>query len=222
MTLTELRDLCQNNGLPVNADELERIERFANLLIDWNQKINLISRKDEENVLGRHILHSLTLRMPAVCDYEFNGKRAADVGTGGGLPGIPLRIVTPELEITLIDSIQKKIAADNDMIARLGLSTIRAIAGRAEEIARQPEHSARYDVIVSRAVAPLEDLLKWTRGLLKPHGTLFSLKGGDLAAEVERAKRLSYVKTVDVRPLTLRGYDAFEKEEKKLVRVELQ
>ena len=222
MTITELRELCRKNGLELTDAQATLLERYARLLLEWNQKINLISRKDEENVLERHILHSLTLRMPALCVYDFAGKRAADIGTGGGLPGIPLSIVTPNLEITLIDSIQKKIAADSDMISRLDLNGIGAVAGRAEELAKLPKFAFRCDVIVSRAVAPLEDLLKWTRGLLKPHGTLFSLKGGDLEEEVARAGRLSYVNAIDVRPLTLDGYDAFEREEKRLVRVDLK
>jgi 16S rRNA (guanine527-N7)-methyltransferase len=143
-----------------------------------------------------------------------------DIGTGGGLPGIPLRIVTPSATVTLVDSIQKKIMVCNDIIEGLGLRGIRAIHGRAEEIARQKEHYRTYDVVVSRAVAPLDDLLKWTHDLLRLGGTLFSLKGGDLTEEIERSKKLKYVRSVQEVPLALQGYDDFLTEGKKLIRVE--
>lgn len=221
MTSKELAALCKSNGLEISTESQALLEQYVIFLIEWNQKINLISRKDEANVFERHVLHSLTLRMPAISSYDFTAKRVIDVGTGGGLPGIPLRIVTRDLDITLIDSIQKKIVADNDMISRLGLSRIRAVAGRAEELAKLPEYSGRADAVVSRAVAPLEELLSWTRGHFKPGGTLFSLKGGDLTEEIKRAERLSFVKQIDVRPLALSGYDAFEREGKKLVQIDL-
>lgn len=221
MTLKELAFVCQQNGVSLSDAEAGELHRFAKLLLDWNAKINLISRKDEAHILDRHILHSLTLRMPGICDYDFANTRVLDLGTGGGLPGIPLKIVTPTLEITLVDSIQKKIAACNAMTSELGLSGIRAVSGRAEELARLPEHAHRYDVIVSRAVAPLEDLVKWSRGLLKPGGTLFSLKGGDLSIEIRSAERIKTIQSIHLRSLYLTGFPDFLREEKKLVRVEL-
>ena len=230
MTISELTDVCARNGLPIGPEERALLEHYASLLANWNSKINLISRKDEAHILDRHILHSLTLRMPAICDYDFGGKRALDLGTGGGLPGIPLKIVTPSLDITLVDSIQKKITACQAMISALPIPLpqaaeiggdfgIHAICGRAEELAKQPANSHQYDVIVSRAVAPLEDLVKWSKGLLQPRGVLFSLKGGELREELERAKRVKVVGTIELKALDLIGYSEFLKEEKKLVRV---
>ncbi|HWF43457.1 MAG TPA: 16S rRNA (guanine(527)-N(7))-methyltransferase RsmG [Candidatus Kapabacteria bacterium] len=210
------------NGLELSGDRASILFRYCELLRSWNARINLISRKDEENILARHILHSLVLRMPAICDYDFTDKRVADIGTGGGLPGIPIRIVTPSISMTLIDSVQKKIAACQDMIGQLGLSDTQAVAGRAEELAKLPEFAGGFDAIVSRAVAPLEELIKWTQGLLKPSGMLFSLKGGDLNEEIKRANRLSYVASVEEIPLALNGYDEFSREGKKLVRVQLK
>src|SRR3954462_13670546 len=127
MTIEELHVICAANGLTLSETELSLLSRYAELLREWNAKINLISRKDEENIVSKHILHSLTLRMPTICDYDFANKRIADVGTGGGLPGIPLKIVTSSLDVTLIDSIQKKIMACNEMIASLQLSNTCAI-----------------------------------------------------------------------------------------------
>jgi 16S rRNA (guanine527-N7)-methyltransferase len=221
MSLNELGELCGLNGLVLDGPKLHLLERYAALLIDWNSKINLISRKDEQNVLERHLLHSLTLRMPKLCSYDFTGKRIVDVGTGGGLPGIPLRIATTDLQVTLLDSIQKKIVADNDIVERLGLKDVSAVCGRAEELATDVRHARKYQAVVSRAVAQLDELVGWSRGLIAPGGMLFSLKGGDLTEEINRTERLSYVKRVEVTGLALSGYDGFFREDKKLVSVEL-
>ncbi len=223
--MTEFRTICSANGLPLDPVQDLEIERYATLLAEWNSKINLISRKDEAHILDRHILHSLVLAMPGmsdhpICDYDFRNKRAIDIGTGGGLPGIPLKIVIPSIDITLVDSTKKKIASVNEIIAELGLTGIRAIAARAEDLAKFPEHAAAYDVIVSRAVAPLEDLANWSRSLLKPFGVLFSLKGGDLSEEIRRANRLKSIASIEIKPLDLHGYSEFVREEKKLVRLD--
>lgn len=219
MTLAELASICHDNGLALDEGQQSLLAQYAHMLAEWNAKINLISRKDEENILERHILHSLTLAMPDVCHYDFRDKRAIDVGTGGGLPGIPLKIALPTADITLLDSIQKKIVACNDMIVSLGLRGIRATVGRSEDVAKMSEHAHAYDAVVSRAVAPLDDLVKWTRGLLKPGAVLFALKGGDLAEEIALAGKMKGVKSIDVQPLELKGYSGFLSEGKKLVRV---
>ena len=219
MNIPELLKICVANGLTISNEEAEAIAAYAELLQKWNSKINLISRKDEEHILGSHILHSLTLRMPTVCDYDFTNKKVADLGTGGGLPGIPLKIVTPTIERTLIDSIQKKIVACSDMISELGLTGIPAICGRAEELARKPEHAHVYDAVVSRAVAPLDDLAKWSKGLLRSSGILFALKGGDLEEEIIRTRKLKFIKNIEEKPLGLIGYDGFANDGKKLIMV---
>lgn len=207
------------NGLVLNEGQLQRLERYARLLVEWNAKVNLISRKDEANVFSRHILHSLTLAMPSVTQPAIpEGAHVFDLGTGGGLPGIPLKISRPDLTLVLCDSIQKKITAVSAMIVELKLSGISAVCGRAEELAKSSE---KFDVIVCRAVAPLEDLVKWTRTITKPHGYIYALKGGDLSDEVMRAERLSVVQSITVKPLVLAEFDEFVIEEKKLAVVEL-
>ncbi len=219
MELSELLTICGANGLFISNEEAEMLAACAEILRQWNAKINLISRKDEDHIFDSHILHSLTLRMPEVCNYDFMNKRVADLGTGGGLPGIPLKIVTPTAEMTLIDSIQKKIAACKDMISGLGLSGIRAVCGRAEELARKKEHAHVYDAIVSRAVAPLDELASWSKGLLKQGGILLALKGGDVKEEIIRTERLKFVSSVEEKPIELNGYDGFAKDGKKLISV---
>src|ERR1019366_5886005 len=100
MSPHELIIICQDNSLTVTAGESKNIARDVEVLAEGNSKINLISLNDEAHILDRHILHSLVLAMPAICDYDFRNKRALDIGTGGGLPGIPLKIVMDSLDMT--------------------------------------------------------------------------------------------------------------------------
>lgn len=221
MTIDELGKVAEQNGLILSVKELAQLGRYAELLKEWNGKINLISRKDEENILERHVLHSLTLLMLGPWSTQDLGSRVLDVGTGGGLPGIPFAIARPNDTITLLDSIQKKITACQAMIAELGLNHTNAVAMRSEDFARSNPHG-KFDVILTRAVAPLSDLLRWTSRLRAPQAVLFALKGGDLNEEIELARKNILVQTVQAYPLRLEGYDGFEKDQKQIVRVDFR
>ncbi|HET6511437.1 MAG TPA: 16S rRNA (guanine(527)-N(7))-methyltransferase RsmG [Candidatus Kapabacteria bacterium] len=213
-------ELLSRNGLETSEDQRAKLAQYAKLLIEWNQKVNLISRKDEENVLSRHVLHSLSLAMPQSMDSEFEeGSIVLDIGTGGGLPGVPLAIVRPDCTFRLVDSIQKKITAVSEMIAQLGLTNIQALAGRAEEMRKQKKLTPNFDGVVSRAVAPLDELVGWTKNLIKPGAFLYSLKGGDLSEEIARTKRMSVVAGVTSWPIELTDYDEFASEGKQIVKV---
>jgi len=217
MTIEQLAEICGRNGLSLSSSQLDQLSQYGELLRETNQKVNLISRKDEENIFEKHILHSLTLAMPAVVGFEFNqGEKIFDIGSGGGLPGIPVKIVRNDLTITLCDSIAKKMIAVQEMIGGLPLTGITTIIGRAEESAKKPQHKGRYDKIISRAVAPLDELVGWTRDLLKPNGMLISLKGGDLSEEIKRTTGAKIISVIE-RPLALQGYDGFLTEEKKAI-----
>jgi len=223
MTLDELSAIARANGLDLSREQLDALWGYATLLKEKNQGVNLISRKDEENILDKHILHSLCIAMPQVAGFSFPlGARAFDIGAGGGLPGIPLKIVRPDLTVVLCDSIAKKMHATNVFIAALGLVNIRGVVGRAEDLAKGPEHRRQYDVIVSRAVAPLDELLMWTKDLTKPGATMLALKGGDIGAELEQARKMKNVQTVTESLLGLAEYPAFGSDEKKIVRVLLR
>ncbi len=219
MELAELITICLANGLPIENEQANQLAHYVELLRQWNSKINLISRRDEDQIIQSHILHSLVLRMPTILDYDFTAKKVADLGSGGGLPGIPIKIVTSALQVALIDSIQKKIVACNDMIDELGLTGIRATWGRAEELSRASEHAHKYDAVVSRAVAPLDELARWSKGLLNSGGILFALKGGDLHEEIARTRKMGFVKNIEEKLLELSGFDEFDKDEKKLITV---
>jgi 16S rRNA (guanine527-N7)-methyltransferase len=167
----------------------EQRERFAALdalYHDWNAKINVISRKDIDNLYEHHVLHSLGIA--EIIRFR-PGTRIMDLGTGGGFPGIPLAIMFPEAQFHLVDSIGKKIRVCNEVIAALGLTNVTTQHARAEEV------KARFDFIVSRAVMPLADLVKIAqRHIAQPsHNALpnglIALKGGELEHEAAAVRR---------------------------------
>ncbi|MDR1457800.1 MAG: 16S rRNA (guanine(527)-N(7))-methyltransferase RsmG [Puniceicoccales bacterium] len=154
----------------LEESQLHRLVEYSKLLGEWNEKINLISRKDIQNVIDRHIIPSLSI---SAVESFTRGEDVLDIGTGGGLPGIPLAIVCRETRFTLMDSVGKKIIAVNDMVKRLNLQNVKTINIRAEDF------FDRFDKIVGRAVTNLADFLKYSKKLLKPNGKIFYLKGGD-------------------------------------------
>ncbi len=151
------------------------------LYADWNQKINVVSRKDIDELYMRHVLHSLGI---AKIQEFLDGSEVLDVGTGGGFPGVPLAILFPNVHFTLVDSIGKKIKVVDEVVAGLGLTNVSTINSRVEEVPHQ------YDFIVSRAVAAMPTFTHWVKGKIKKesiherrNGILY-LKGGDLEEEL--------------------------------------
>lgn len=156
----------------LHPEAVERLGRLGAIYGDWNQKVNLISRKDMDQFYIRHVLHSLTLMR----FYDFHeAQQVMDLGTGGGFPGIPLAICFPETNFLLVDSIRKKIHVVEDVIDQLGLVNAAAQWTRAEEI------DENFDMVVTRAVAKTAKLIQWTRKKTKH---LLALKGGDLFEEI--------------------------------------
>jgi 16S rRNA (guanine(527)-N(7))-methyltransferase GidB len=164
----------------------EQFHRMYSLYLDWNSKINVISRKDTEQLYTRHILHSLAIAK--IAPFK-PGTRVLDVGTGGGFPGIPLATLFPEVRFTLIDSIGKKIKVVEDVAAQLGLQNVTAIHGRAEEL------KGNFDFVVSRAVTEMQAFLPWVWDKITPGGNnditngILYLKGGDLEAELDATRK---------------------------------
>lgn len=160
-----------------------QFEKLNELYQDWNLKINVVSRKDIDELYLRHVLHSLGIAK--VMEFE-PGSKVMDVGTGGGFPGIPLAILFPETQFHLVDSIGKKIKVVNEVVAGLGLENVNTTHGRVEEV------KDTYDFIVSRAVAQMETFVRWVKGRISKqqnhelrNGILY-LKGGDLSEELKR------------------------------------
>lgn len=169
----------------LTEEQRTQFERLEALYQDWNQKINVVSRKDIDELYLRHVLHSLGIAKI----QEFKaGSTVLDVGTGGGFPGIPLAILFPETHFTLVDSIGKKIKVVEEVVEGLGIQNVTAINSRVEEI------KGRFDFIVSRAVAAMPTFTHWVKGKVKKesvherrNGILY-LKGGDLSEELKRYK----------------------------------
>jgi len=162
--ITELKQL----DIELSEEKLNKLEKFYNLLVEWNQKINLTRIIEKEDVYLKHFYDSLTItKVVNLKEIE----TLCDVGTGAGFPGIVLKIVYPNLKITLIDSLLKRVNYLNEIIKELDLKDIKAIHTRAEE------HKEKYDIITARAVANIEKLLKYTMHLVNKNGKLIAMKG---------------------------------------------
>jgi len=165
--------------------QLQQFDKLSELYQDWNLKINVVSRKDIDEIYLRHVLHSLGIAKV----QAFNaGASVLDVGTGGGFPGIPLAILFPETKFHLVDSIGKKIKVVNEVVAGLGLKNVKTTNDRVENI------DGQFDFIVSRAVAQMETFVHWVKGKVAKksnhdlkNGILY-LKGGDLEEELAKYK----------------------------------
>ncbi len=191
-----------------DLNEVQRA-RFAQLLPlyrEWNEKINVISRKDIDALYERHVLHALAI---ARVVRFLPGASILDLGTGGGIPGIPLAILLPETNFLLVDGVGKKIHVVEEIVQALELHNVRAMQARAETLGE------KFDFVITRGVAPLDKLLLWSRPLLKrkhqhpiPNG-LLALKGGDLQAELDLLHRNEYV---EIQPIAEFFEEPFFKE----------
>ena len=173
--------------------QLQQFQQLEALYKEWNEKINVISRKDIDSLYEKHVLHSLSIA--AIFQFQ-PGTTIIDLGTGGGFPGIPLAIFFPEVQFHLTDSIGKKLKVVNEVAAAIGLKNVTTEHTRTEEI-----QNRKFDFVVSRAVAPLRDLWRWSLPIIKAkgqgqfaiadeekiYGGLICLKGGDLTEEVKES-----------------------------------
>ncbi|MGG9971607.1 16S rRNA (guanine(527)-N(7))-methyltransferase RsmG [Ferruginibacter sp. SUN002] len=162
--------------------QMQQFAALKELYIEWNEKINVISRKDMDNFYEHHVLHSLSI----ATQFDFKpNTQVMDLGCGGGFPGIPMAIFFPETQFHLVDSINKKLKVVSEIAEAVGLTNITTQHTRAEDI-----KDRKFEVVISRAVAPLKDLWFWSKPLLKKGvspGGLICLKGGDLAKEIQES-----------------------------------
>jgi 16S rRNA (guanine527-N7)-methyltransferase len=225
-----LSTICSHNGFAITDIQLQQLTRYKEQLLDWNGKINLISRKDEEHAWDTHILLSVSLlflvRFP-------EGGKILDLGTGGGLPGIPLSILLPGCSFTLVDSIRKKTTAVAAMAAALGLPNVSVVNARAEEINHLPQHGNIYDIVTARSVTDLTNLLTWGLPFLRRRpgaetasgapgaplvrSSLVTLKGMEIDTELAAAKKAFPRAVIETRPLVFRGSEALINTDKQLI-----
>lgn len=178
-----LNDYFEQVGLDLSSDQEAKLSQFVDLFLAKNEELNLARFSDRKEFLVKHILDSL------MAERFMNlkaGMKVADIGTGGGFPGIPLAILHPEVEFTLIDSVQKKITAVQEFADTLGLPNVSTLSGRLEAIGHS-DLRERFDVVVARALAPLPVLLELATPLVKVGGVFVSLKGPGYLEEIIEA-----------------------------------
>jgi len=193
MKYDEFQDIVKEKFPEITIEQMDRFRRMEELYREWNSRINVISRKDMDQLYRHHVLHSLCIaaylriHMPDVYDrmcgegpYALSEPlKVMDLGTGGGFPGIPLAVIFPHAEFTLCDSIGKKITVASEVSRSLGLDNVHTVNARAESL------EGTFDYIVSRAVTSLDNFMPWVKGKYS-EGILY-LKGGDLAEEISAA-----------------------------------
>lgn len=171
-------------NIPLNEKQLSQFLDYADILREWNEKINLTAITDDEGIATKHFLDSLTAFKTGVV----KGK-VIDVGTGAGFPGLVLKIANPEIELTLLDSLNKRIVFLNDVCERLSIGDVETVHARAEDGGRDRKYRGQFDTVVSRAVARLSVLSEWCMPFLKQGGYFLALKGPLADAELNDARR---------------------------------
>ncbi len=223
MTPAEVAGLLEKNGLPLAGETIDGLLAYERLLLDWNAKVNLVSRRDTTDFFARHVVGSVAF----LFSHSLAENTALlDVGTGGGLPGIPLAIIHPDVRVSVIDSIAKKTKAVNDIVEQLGVRNVRVICGRVEEC--KPSAIGTFDYVVARGVSSAAEVVRWCAPLLRtdgrgraeasrddqgprkriPPGSYILLKGGDLASELASLSEVSGEASVTVRSLDVRGAES--------------
>lgn len=180
----KLKEKMDAAFIHINDRQVEQFEQFYHLLIEKNKVMNLTAITEEDEVIEKHFMDSLTCNR--VIDM-YKVKSMIDIGTGAGFPGIPLKIMYPDISVVLLDSLNKRVKFLNEVIDHLGLTKIKAIHGRAEDAARLSEYRAKFDLAVSRAVANLSTLSEYCIPFVKVNGYFVSYKAGKGLEEIEKS-----------------------------------
>ena len=217
LSAADVRRICLENGLDISDSQWQLLEKWAALLLEVNQNVNLISRKETEFLWEKQILPCLALLIFRKFSPDAD---VCDFGTGGGLPGMLLAIVSPDLRLTLLDSRHKKIEVVQQMVDSLKLSNAQTVLGRGEELGKQRPWRQRFPLLTARAVAPLIDLVRWTADLRKVESVLHIYKGGEIKDEVfALSKKVSGVR-VNKSLMVLKGYPKFAENQKYIISLE--
>ena len=178
-----VKSWCSENNSLITQQQIEQFEKYASLLQQWNEKMNLTAITDDEGIAVKHFIDSISL----LKYYDVKG-RVIDIGTGAGFPGVPLKIMRPDIELTLLDSLNKRLVFLDEVCRQIGISA-ELVHSRAEEGSRKPEYREKFDLAVSRAVANLPALCEYCLPYVKGGGAFISLKGPDAENEIEAAEK---------------------------------
>ena len=185
--INALKQHLNTLGLSLSPQQAEQFEVYFNMLTEWNEKVNLTAITAPQEVALKHFADSLAPL--AVCPKLFDGNVSViDVGAGAGFPSVPLKIMRPDMSLTLLDSLNKRTVFLDALTDALGLNGVRTVHSRAEDGAHTPELRERFDVCVARAVAPMRVLCEYTLPFVKPHGALLAYKGPSAADELAEAQ----------------------------------
>ncbi len=207
--MEKLKSGTQKLGLYLSPGQLEQFHIYYKELVDWNRKMNLTRITGYEEVQVRHFLDSLTVTLAVKSLAEGESFSVIDVGTGAGLPGIPLKILWPDIGLVLLEATAKKAKFLHHLVAKLGLGNVEIVVGRAEEVAHNARYRERFDLVLSRAVASLPTLVELTLPFCAIGGSFVAQKKGDIEQEVNKASRaitvlggsLREIKAVDLEEL---------------------
>ncbi len=202
-----MQEAAKASDLPITEDQLRKLDLYYQLLIEWNKKMNLTAITEPQEVAVKHIIDSLS----AWDDGLFHQDIAVlDIGTGAGFPGLPLKIMHPEIELTLLDALQKRVRFLIAVVEALDLANVCILHGRAEELAQREEFREQYDIVCSRAVAKLPVLLEYALPFIKNSGYFISLKGRHYEEEIaqsDRALKILGGKIEKIKPVVLPGLE---------------
>ena len=181
-----LKKAAEEYGISLSDTQLRQFDRYQELLVEWNQKMNLTALTEPKDVAIKHMIDSVS-----VYDEKWfsEGMSVIDVGTGAGFPGLPLKILCPSLKVTLLDSLNKRVKFLETVVSELGLSDIVCVHARAEEAARQKQYREKFDAVVSRAVARLPILAEYDLPFVRVGGFFAAMKGAKYEEEAEEAKK---------------------------------
>ena len=187
----ELNEFCKeiekkSSKIDINLDNeiCNKLYNYMNLLLEWNEKINLTAITDEKEIILKHFIDSFTINK-----FINSGDIMLDIGTGAGFPGLPIKIIRPEVDVFLMDSLNKRINFLNEVIELLQLKNIEAFHSRAEEMAKNNKFREKFDVVTSRAVAKLNILLEYMLPYTKVNGKCLCMKGPNIEEEIKEAEK---------------------------------
>lgn len=180
----KLKENADFIGVSLNEENLDKLYKYKNLVLEWNEKINLTAITDDSEFAVKHFIDSLTINK-----YIEPNKTIIDIGTGAGFPGIPLKILNKENKIVLFDSLNKRLKVLEDIIDKIELKNIETLHGRAEEIFKNRQYREKYDIAVSRAVAALNVLAELMLPAVKIGGICICMKGNNAEEEINEAKK---------------------------------